>query len=203
MKNKKVILILIVLILLIIGVGIILYLKPDKNLSSRSKNIIGEQDITKTSYGYPLIKLLSYNSMSVNVDAGIYRFGDIDQDGIVGKQDIEALKIMIDNDKVGFTAGQIKLADVNEDGSINNNDLTLFEQYLKNNGDVKYSISSNLLSYCLSLKDDSSTCNWQNSSTFKVDHIGNYYVFVKQKNNGRVSDGMKLEMVNTSQYTEE
>lgn len=190
MKKKKIIIISIILGLLVLGLVVILYLKPYKNLSSGSKNIIGEQDITKTSYGYPLINLLYYNDNKLNIEAGIYRFGDIDQDGVVGTNDIEALKIMISTNKVGFTDGQIKLADVNEDGVINNSDVDLFNQYLNNNGEVEYSISSNLLSYCITLTNDSSTCTWQKSSSFKITEKKDYYVFVKQNNNNRISQSM-------------
>lgn len=190
MKNKKIIIISTILVLLVLGLVAILYFKPYKNLSSGNKNIIGEQDITKTSYGHPLISLLYYNDNTLNVEAGIYRFGDIDQDGVVGNNDIEALKIMISTDKVGFTDGQVKLADVNEDSIINNSDVELFNQYLNNNGNVEYSISSNLLSYCITLKKDSSTCTWQNSSKFKITEKKDYYVFVKQNNNNRISEAM-------------
>lgn len=190
MKNKKIIIISIILVLIVLGLAAILYFKPYKNLSSGNKNIIGEQDITKTSYGYPLINLLYYNDNTLSVEAGIYRFGDIDQDGVVGTNDIDALKIMISTDKVGFTNGQVKLADVNEDSIINNSDVELFNQYLNNNGNVEYSISSNLLSYCITLKKDSSTCTWQNSSKFKVTEKKDYYVFVKQNSNNRISEAM-------------
>lgn len=190
MKKKKIIIISIILCLLVLGLVVILYLKPYKNLSSGNKNIIGEQDITKTSYGHPLINLLYYNDNTLNVEAGIYRFGDIDQDGVVGTNDIEALKIMISTDKVGFTEGQVKLADVNEDGVINNSDVDLFNQYLSNNGDVEYSVSSDLLSYCITATNDNSTCTWQKSSTFKITEKKDYYIFVKQNNNNRVSQSM-------------
>lgn len=190
MKGKKMWILLIVCLVLIVGAVFIITSKPSKDLSTDDKNIIGELDITKTSYGYPLIYLLSYNSGVLSVDAGIYRFGDIDQDGIVGSSDIDALKIMIEAGKVGFTDGQIKLADVNEDGSINNNDIKLFEQYLKKNGNVKYSVNANLLLYCITTVNDNNTCSWQKKSTFNIAKGKNYYVFVKQSNNGRISDSM-------------
>lgn len=190
MKGKKIWILLIVCLVLSVSVVFIIISKPSKDLSTDDKNIIGELDITKTSYGYPLIYLLSYNAGVLSIDAGIYRFGDIDQDGIVGSSDIDALKIMIEAGKVGFTDGQIKLADVNEDGSINNGDIKLFEQYLKKNGNVKYSVNSNLLLYCITTVNDNNTCSWQKKSTFNIVKGKNYYVFVKQSNNGRISDSM-------------
>lgn len=190
---------LIVLVLLVFGLIGFLYLKPRDDLSSNNKNIIGEQDITKTSYGYPLIHLLSYNNGVLSIDAGIYRFGDIDQDGVVGTNDIDALKIMIDTEQIGFSDGQIKLADVNEDGSINNNDVVLFERYLKNNGEVKYSVSSELLSYCVTSINDNTTCSWQKRAGFNIEKGKNYYVFVKQVNNSRISEGMLFNKTATEE----
>lgn len=202
MKNKKILIVVVVLFLLVVGLIFVFYLKKDKDLSSDNKNIIGEQDITKTSYGYPLIKMLSYNSTRVEVEAGIYRFGDINQDGVVGQQDLDVLRIMIDNDNVGFNNGQIKLADVNEDGLINNSDIELFERYLKNNGEVKYSVSANLLSYCITSSNDNTTCSWQQKSSFNLSEFKDYFVFVKQTNNNRISEGMKIQLIDFSQYNE-
>ena len=189
--NKKSILI---VLLLILGLVVIfVFLNNNSDLNSNDKNIIGEKDITKKSYGYPLIRIISENNKEIEISAGIYRFGDINEDGIVGKEDIDALKIMINTNNVGFSTGQVHLADVNEDGKIDNNDLELFNKYLTNNGEVKYDISSNLLSYCLTYKNDSSTCDWQSSFKFIIKEEKDYYAFVKQNINGRTSDVMKLK----------
>lgn len=189
-------LLIIFVLLVFVFIGF-LYFNSRDNLSSVNKKIIGEEDITKKSYGYPLIHLLSYNDNELSIDAGIYRFGDIDQDGIVGENDIEALKIMIDTDKIGFTDGQIKLADVNEDGVISDDDVKMFEQYLKNNKEVKYSVNSEMLSYCISAVNDNTTCSWQKSYKFNIEKGKDYYVFVKQNNNGRISDVMLFEKETT------
>lgn len=200
MKHKQIYIVVALSIVMILAIVTIII--PKRNLNTNTKNIIGEEDITKKSYGYPLIKLASYNIKEIEVDAGIYRFGDIDQDGIVGQEDLTALKIMIQNNNIGFTKGQIDLADVNEDGNIDNQDIELFINYLNKNGDVKYSIHSDLLLYCFNKTNNSDTCTWQQESKYVSKDIRDYYIFVKQTNNNRISDSMKLEMKDTSKYDE-
>lgn len=202
MKNKKRLIIVVALVLLVVGLVFVFSLRKGKDLSSDNKNIIGEQDITKTSYGYPLIKVVYYNSTKVTIEAGIYRFGDINQDGVVGQQDLDVLRIMIGNDNVGFNDGQIKLADVNEDDFINEDDIELFAHYLKNNGEVKYSVNSDLLAYCIASINDNNSCSWQQNSSFNLGEFKDYFVFVKQINNNRISDGMRLELIDFSKYKE-
>ena len=91
---------------------------------------------------------------------------------------------------MGFSNGQVKLADINEDGKINNNDIKLFEQYLKKNGEVKYSINSNLLSYCVSTTNNHKSCSWHKKHQFNVEKGKNYYVFVKQNSNNINSESV-------------
>jgi len=159
-------------------------------LSGDDKNAIGVTDITKKSYGYPLISLLSYNQGVIKVDAGIYRYGDVDQNGKIDSDDVTALEVMIQTQTVGFSKGQIKLADIDEDGNVAEEDLKQLRQYVKAGGELEYSISSTLLEYCFSTTNDSSGCYWQDSSDFKISKGKDYYVFVKQSNNGRISDSM-------------
>ena len=191
MKNKKLYIGISTIIVLLIIAGLFL-LNNKKDLTTKEKNIIGELDITKKSYGYPLITMVYYNNNELQIDAGIYRFGDIDQDGVIGNSDIEALKIMINTDKIGFTKGQIDLADVNEDGNIDNQDIELFKQYLENNSAVKYDTNKKLLNYCISTTDDSSNCTWQENENIKVNNKKDYYIFVKQTNNNRISGSFKV-----------
>ena len=191
MKNKKIYIgISIIVILLLISIGV-LY-NNRKNLTTKSKNIIGELDITKKSYGYPLITLVYSNDTDLTVDAGIYRFGDIDQDGIIGNNDIDALETMISTDKIGFTKGQTELADVNEDGNVDNQDIELFQKYLAENGEVQYDTNKKLLNYCITDVNDSSNCIWQESENVKIKSQKDYYIFVKQINNDRISDVYKV-----------
>ena len=192
-KKSKVIMITISIIICCIGVFIFGKSQlSKKEISGKSQNAIGETDITKKAYGYPLITLVLYDG-NINIDAGIYRFGDIDQNGEVGTSDYEALKIMISADKIGFTEEQIKLADVNEDKKIDNNDLKTFNNYLKKNGNVKYNVRKDLIEYCVIDTNDVKKCKWEKDSIFEVKDIKDYYIFIRQANNGRVTESLYFE----------
>lgn len=193
--DKKSKIIMITLSIVICCVGVLIFFKSQilkDDLKANQQNAIGETDITKKAYGYPLITVVLYDG-NINIEAGIYRFGDINQDGEVGLSDYEALKIMVDTDKIGFTEEQIKIADVNEDTKIDDNDLKTFDKYLKKNGNVKYNVRKDLLEYCVVDSNDVNKCNWKKDSVFKVDEIKDYYVFIKQTDNNRVSESLYFE----------
>ena len=187
MKKNKIIIIVLVTILIFIGCIYLLVNNKD-DLTANSKNIIGENDTNKSSYGYPFIKWAYCDDLNVTIVGGIYRFGDIDKDGLIGYSDFQLLKQMITTGGYNFGSDSKKLADVNEDGNINNGDLKIFNEYLKKNNEVEYDFHEELLLYCLNSTNDSSRCNWQDDSSFKIKEIKNYYAFVKHKNNGKVSN---------------
>ena len=189
-KKEITIVLILVAVVSLIGIAVV---GSKKNLNSKDKNIIGETDISKKSYGYPVVSMLSEEDGYITISAGIYRFGDIDQDGVVGHEDVDALKIMVNTEKVGFSESQIKLADVNEDGSIDEKDVDMFNKYLNANGEVKYDINIKLLEFCLTDVDDSSTCKWESTFKFKISAKQDYYAFVRQINNKRVSKSVKLD----------
>ena len=168
--------------------GIVLFLVlGNKDISGVSKNAIGETDITKKAYGYPVISLISYNSNKIYIDAGYFRFGDVNLDAVVDDQDIEEIDTMIST-KLFYTNEQRLLADVDESGAVNRADIDLFKLYFKKNGAVKYDLRKDTLEYCLTKTKDSSTCVWQKSNTFTVKEARDYYGFVRQKNTLVISD---------------
>lgn len=187
MKNNKNIVIIILVISVVLVGGYLLLIKKD-DLTVNSKNIIGQLDSNKLSYGYPFIKYVYSLDSEINIVGGIYRFGDIDKDGLIGYSDFEILKDMITTGSYKVKEDTKKLADINEDGKINNSDLMLFNNYLKKNKEVEYDINSELLLYCLNDIDDSSNCIWKDSPSFKITSVKNYYAFVKHKNNERISN---------------
>ena len=199
--NKKIKII--IGIVLVIGIGIFVFMvKNNYIILSKEKTAIGVTDHTKKSYGYPCISLVSYSLNTISVDAGIYRFGDVTQDGIIDKKDADAIKVMISfND--AFTKDQIKLADIDEDGKITNTDLKLFNIYLEKNPKVKYDTNSKYLTYCLTKTNDSSTCNWQDSSSFKITQQEDYYVFVMNKTNNVVSTSRLFDKSNMNRNLSE
>ena len=177
MNNKK-----------IIGAGIgalclilLIVLFTNRGIEGFNKNAIGETDITKKTYGYPIISLLGYNSKQLTVEAGYYRFGDVNLDAVVDKNDIEEIKLIIDS-KMYFSNGQKLLADVDESGSVDEDDITRFNEYLKENGPVNYDLHTETLEYCVVKVNDSSNCNWTKSNVFDLTEKVDYYVYVRQKN---------------------
>lgn len=188
-KDKYIIIGLIIFCITLIGF-IDIFLTPNDNLNSNNKNIIGELDASKKSYGHPYVKLVYCDNLTITIDGGIYRFGDIDQDGMIGYSDFETLKDMITVNNYNYTKNKKRLADVNEDGIIDNNDLRLLNNYLKKNKEVEYDAHEELLMYCLSEVSDSNNCIWQESPNFKISIKKDYYAFVKHKQNGNVSESM-------------
>ena len=200
MKNIKkivfaILIILILLILLLLFNNKILGGKNEP-IQGNEKEAIGITDISKDSYGYPLISYLEYSNKKIVVHAGIYRYGDVNQDGIIDLDDKDAISTMIEFDNLGFTSGQIKLADLDENGKITNNDLKMLEQYLKKNGTIKYSLNEQILKYCISEKNSSSNCVWKSDKSLTPSKQKDYYVFVKMINNGRISESMLFEKGN-------
>ena len=186
MKNKKLIIILAVIGLIVISVIIFLLIRNGVVIDSNNKNAIGVTDITKRSYGYPCISLVSHNSKKITVDAGLYRFGDVNQDGSVDKDDADAISLII-NSNMQFTEDQIKLADIDENGAITTNDLNMFNDYNNKNGTVKYSLNQKVLNYCLTTTKNSKNCKWQASNVFSLTKTGTYYIYTKNKTNNHVS----------------
>ena len=188
-KNKVIIL----LICSVFAIGILTYLLFNNvNISSISKKIIGEEDITKKSYGYPVISLLSFNSNKITVEAGYFRFGDVNLDGVVDEKDIEDINLIL-NSSIFFSQSQRNLADVDESGKIDEADIKLFEKYLKTNGKTEYDLNTNTLEYCVVTDNDSSNCIWQSNKIFELKEKKKYYFFAKQKNTGVISEVSVLD----------
>lgn len=185
MKNKKNLLIIISLVIICGFFSFIFY--KNRNLNSDNKKIIGETDITKKSYGYPIISLLIYNSKKVNVEAGYYRYGDVNLDGSVDEKDIAEINHII-NSLIHYSDSQKKLADVDENGKVNNDDIKLFEKYLVKNGPAKYNLNTATLEYCVSTENESNNCNWKNNNIIMLDKKQDYYFFVRQKDSNLISE---------------
>ena len=173
-------------VLIFAGIGIaclvlLFVLFGNKGIEGINRNAIGETDITKKSYGYPIISLLGYNSNKLTVEAGYYRFGDVNLDSVVNEADIDDIKLII-NSELYYSEGQKLLADVDENGKVDKDDITRFQEYYKKNGPVKYDLHKETLEYCVTKTNNSSTCNWVQSNIFTLTEKTDYYVFARQKN---------------------
>lgn len=134
---------------------------------------------SKKVYKEPIVFLTNTDGTVVTVSAGIFRYGDINLDGVIDSKDIDYMELMI-NSKMTFLEGQKKLADFNMDGVVNSEDLKQLKRHLENNKVVKYNTKSKRLSYCVNTKYDSADCKWQKSNSFELSKDTEYYAFAKK-----------------------
>ena len=186
---KKKIIICVIIVVFVIAFALIIFSKT--STKGTDKKIIGETDITKKSYGYPVISLLTYNNKKIKIEAGYYRYGDVNLDGVVDDQDIEEIDAMI-NTQLSYTKEQKLLADVDESGKVNSKDISVFKTYFKKNGAVKYDLRKDTLEYCLTTINNSSTCVWKKTNEFPTPEVRDYYGFVRQKNTSVISESQKF-----------
>ena len=141
----------------------------------------------KSYYEVPNISLIKISHANVTVEAGYYRYGDVDKSGTIDKYDIDGLKQYISGGIVFDDVSQA-LADVNDDKVVNQTDLTILEKYVLSVDTEKYNSKNNLLDYCISKNNDSNQCVWVSSNVFEMKEYTNYYAFVKDKKNNIVSN---------------
>lgn len=141
----------------------------------------------KSYYEVPNISLIKISHTNVTVEAGYYRYGDVDKSGTIDKYDIDGLKQYISGGIVFDDVSQA-LADVNDDKVVNQTDLTILEKYVLSVDTEKYNSKNNLLDYCISKNNDSNQCVWVSSNVFEMKEYTNYYAFVKDKKNNIVSN---------------
>ena len=133
-------------------------------------------------YGLPSIALVTMSDENITIKAGMYHYGDINQDEIINRRDLEFIKLLIDSKQV-FTDDQKKLADYDKNGIVNETDIESVRKYLNNREEVKYNAESYRLLYCISKKANYNNCEWQDSNEFILDGGTDYYAFVTLRNN--------------------
>ena len=104
----KKIIICILVILLIVG-SVFMLIKDKKDIK------VGDE------YYSPLIASISTRDNILLVEAGNYRYGDINQDGLINHDDYLAIELMIKNE-LKHTESQERLGDLNDDKKIDNDD---------------------------------------------------------------------------------
>ena len=165
--KRKLIIILVVILIVFLGYNLIKY--------TSSKEDVIDETIT---YNTPVVALITTSTEKATIKAGMYRYGDIDQNGIINENDIKFMELLL-NSKLSFKEEQILLADMDKDGQVTDNDLKLLKEYISQNNQVKYDTYSDSLLYCISEVDDNSNCKWQKSNEFKLTNKTHYYVFAK------------------------
>jgi hypothetical protein len=173
MKTKKLLIPKIIIILLII---FILFITQNKNKS-----------LLDTYYDNPIVSIILISNNKISVNAGLYRYGDINLDSKINNDDVSTINQIINN-KLTISDLQKSLIDLNQDNTINDLDINLLNNYLKNK-DIHYDNKQSSLKYCISLTDSASNCTWQDSNEFTLNEETQYYIFVKYNN--KISESYK------------
>lgn len=169
---KKIIICVLILIL-ILGSIFFVFSKND------NKIVVGED------YNSPLIDSVSTRDNVLLIEAGNYKYGDINQNGIINEEDALALQLII-NEKLKHTESQDILADLNKDKKIDSKDLDILIDYINNN-EIKYDYDNDLL-YCITISEKIDDCKYQEDKYIKdIDYnINPYYISVKNSKTNKV-----------------
>lgn len=176
MNKKNIIIISIIVTILTVLIAV-------NRLNFRQNKI--ESKIINKYHNFPMISLLSTASNNLIVTSGLYKYGDITQDGKINEEDRNQMSLALDY-KIQLSEDQIALGDLDGDKTITSTDLNILKEFIKKNPNTSYS-SKVTLEYCLSEDDSSNYCKWQDKNEFVLNHDGNYYVFIKQKDNSKIS----------------
>ena len=186
-NNKKIILLIIPLIILVAIVAT----SDNYDISTSAKRGIKTSNIEKY-YDKPIISILSISRSGVNIEAGYYRYGDIDKNGEIDEYDSTGLEQYI-NKQVQFDSTSKILGDINQDKKIDEKDLNELNSYLEKTKKTKYSIDNKKIEYCVATEKDSSKCTWSKSSNQNITKNGKYYIYVRDSETKKVSKVYKYK----------
>lgn len=175
-KNKLVIILSIVFICAILVTLLFVF---SKNISKINE-----------PYQIPTISLLTVSDNKLIINAGMYRYGDINKDGKIDSVDLENIQLIIDS-KFSYTDDEKKLADLNNDNIVDNKDFDIMKRYLKNKKITSYDINNDLLLYCVNKEDSVDDCDWSNNFEFVLNEETDYFIYVKNKNSNKISSKLK------------
>lgn len=153
---------------------------------TKSTQANDQEEIVDEYYPKPIISIVKVGNNVATIEAGIYKYGDITQDGIINKLDLDFIGLLIDN-KLSFRDEQKLLADMNKDGIVNQQDINLLQKLIKD-ADLTYEIKSEELLYCITGEENSSNCTWQEDNTFTDLEEQVYYAYAKNINNDDISN---------------
>ena len=175
MKKKY---LLIILCLVLIGAGIVVLLFT--KTTSISYHYVPEK------INEPIVSLLeSYGNM-LEVEAGIYYYGDVNFDGIINDSDIQAIDMIIAS-SISFDETELASADLNHDNKIDSKDKKILQNYLDDVGEYKYNPNESKILYCISKVNESDNCTWIENNSFDLIDETTYYIFVKDSDTNIIS----------------
>ena len=176
-------------ILIILGVTFVLFLigfSVFKSTQAKTDSYVDED-----LYDKPIIAIVATGTDNVTISAGMYRYGDITQDGKLNSMDVDFVELLI-GEKLKFTDSQKLLADFNRDGIVDTIDLNMLKDYVLDHGEVKYDMNEDSLQYCAIDNDNSDNCVWYDNKTIEIHDEKLYYAFVKNKDTGKISSDYKF-----------
>lgn len=170
----------VILLILLVGATVIVFKKMKDDTDESPKPDINETiDIIGKTYNKVIIKNVTSTENDVDIDAGIYNYGDVSRDGVINEYDLNMMNLMIET---GISNEYQKaLADLNKDDVVNDIDVSILTNYLEFNSELIYNTKSKELLYAISDINSLSSLNWQNTASFKLYDEKNYYVFAKYK----------------------
>ena len=132
-----------------------------------------------TEYSKPMI-IEVYNLVDkISIKAGIYHFGDINQDGAINYNDVYAMDYILYS-KLDYTDNQKRLADLDNNGIINYHDAEILKEYLNNNLPYQYDLKTDLLRYCF-IEDSIENCKWNIKEKQSINNSLDYQIIVKRE----------------------
>lgn len=174
--NKKIIIFSTLVCIVLI---IVLTKEKDLNISTSTKSLEKTKERLSTYYKLPIASMVTSDEDKIKISAGFYRYGDIIKDGEIDEYDVNGLEMYL-NKETNLDKDSISLADINGDGLVNKIDLLLLKDYVENAEKIKYNTKEKTVYYCITTKNDISSCNWVNNNDFNVE-VGKYYIFIKDK----------------------
>ncbi len=205
MKMKKyksqIIVIGFAVVLVLIAIG---FKKTFSSITASTKSLEKTAERIESYYDKePMVVLVTSRGDTISISAGYYRYSDVVKDGEIDEYDIDALESYLDKTSE-LDDDSILLSDINGDGLVNKLDLLTLQDYVKEKTSVKYDTKPNSVYYCLSTKNDSSSCDWKSSNSFKITKNGTYYIFAKDKSTKTISKPTEYvyEKINYSEIEE-
>ena len=170
---------------IIISIAIVLTSILLVYIFTKSTQANDKEEIVDEYYPQPIISIVKIGNDIATIEAGIYKYGDITQDGVINNFDVEFIGLLID-DKLSFRDEQKLLADMNKDGIVNQQDIILVQKLIKKD-ELTYDTKTNDLIYCLTGEDNSTNCTWQENNNYTNLEEQIYYAFAKNINNDDIS----------------
>ena len=104
--------------------------------------------IINTNYNVPIIESAINEGKLLKIEAGVYRYGDVNKDSIINLYDIKTIEYIIYNG-FAYSMDEKELADINKNGIIDTEDLDLLSDYVNNDWTINntFYISDNNKKY--------------------------------------------------------